>query len=63
MRMIGHYGKTKLHILVDPGSTRNFLDINIANQIRCKLDATRPMSVKAATGDTLLTKYKCSAFT
>ncbi|XP_022553445.1 uncharacterized protein LOC111203725 [Brassica napus] len=63
MRMIGYYGKTKLHILVDPGSTHNFVDINIANHIGCKLESTKPMSVKAATGGTLITKYKFSAFT
>lgn len=63
MRLIGHYGQHKLHILVDPGSTHNFLDINIASQLGCQLENTKPMCVKAATGDTLLTNYKCSAFT
>lgn len=63
MRLVGYYGDHKLHILVDPGSTHNFLDLNLANQLGCILEHTQPMSVKAATGDTLLTNYKCSAFT
>ncbi|KAF3538415.1 hypothetical protein F2Q69_00024854 [Brassica cretica] len=58
MRLVGHYGQHKLHILVDPGSTHNFLDVNIASQLGCQLESTKPMSVKAATGDTLLTNYK-----
>lgn len=62
MRLVGFYGKKELHILVDPGSTHNFLDINIPNQIGCPLEATKPMSVKAATGDTLLTKYRYPTF-
>lgn len=63
MRLVGHFGQHKLHILVDPGSTHNFLDINIASQIGCQLETTKLMSVKAATSGTLLTNYKCAAFT
>ncbi|KAF3520688.1 hypothetical protein DY000_02059509 [Brassica cretica] len=46
MRMIGQYGKTKLHTLIDPRSTHNFVDINIANHIGCKLEPTKPMSLE-----------------
>ncbi|KAF2606819.1 hypothetical protein F2Q68_00043682 [Brassica cretica] len=42
----GQYGKTKLHTLIDPGSTHNFVDINIANHIGCKLEPTKPMSLE-----------------
>lgn len=63
MRLVGHYGQHKLHILVDLGRTHNFLDITTANQIGCKLETTKPMLVKAATGDTLQTNYKYAAFT
>ncbi|KAG2303549.1 hypothetical protein Bca52824_032200 [Brassica carinata] len=31
MRLMAQYGKRKLHILIDPGSTNNFLDLQIAN--------------------------------
>lgn len=33
MRIIGFYGKTPLHILIDTGSTHNFVDIPIAEKI------------------------------
>ncbi|GJZ37219.1 hypothetical protein Tco_0583410 [Tanacetum coccineum] len=30
MRVIGHFGKQKIHILIDPGSTHNFVDVFMA---------------------------------
>ncbi|CAN7067397.1 unnamed protein product [Brassica rapa subsp. trilocularis] len=62
MRVIGQYGKRKLFILIDNGSTHNFLDLNVANEIGCLLEKTKPMDVTAASGCTMLTKYKCSNF-
>lgn len=61
MRLMGQYEKRKLHILIDPGSTHNFLDIQIAKGLGCSLKPIKPMSVVAASGD-LVTKYKCSSF-
>lgn len=62
MRLMGQYEKRKLHILIDPGSTHNFLDIQMAKGLGCSLTPIKPMSVVAASGD-LITKYKCSSFT
>ncbi|XP_048599755.1 uncharacterized protein LOC125579896 [Brassica napus] len=62
MRLMGQYGKRKLHILIDPGSTHNFLDLQIAKSLGCSLTPIKPMAVVAASGD-LITKYKCSPFT
>ncbi|XP_048596340.1 uncharacterized protein LOC106362703 [Brassica napus] len=59
MRLMGQYGKRKLHILIDPGSTHNFLNIQVAKGLGCSLIPTKPMSVVAASGD-LITKYKCN---
>lgn len=61
MRLIGRYGKRKLHILIDPGSTNNFLDLQIAKGLGCYLTPIKPASVVAAGGD-LITQYKCSNF-
>lgn len=58
MRVIGQYGKRKLFILIDNGSTHNFLDLNVANKIGCVLEKTKPMDVAAASGCIMLTKYK-----
>lgn len=63
MRVVGQYGKKKLHILIDPGSTHNFLDLNVAKEIGCLLEMVKPMQVTAATGGKILTNYKCSEFT
>ena len=63
MRVIGKYGKRKLYIPVDPGSTHKFLDIKVAHELGCKLDASNPMSVAAANGNNMITKYKCNNFT
>ncbi|XP_013594359.1 PREDICTED: uncharacterized protein LOC106302390 [Brassica oleracea var. oleracea] len=62
MRLMGQYGKRKLHILIDRGSTHNFLDIQRAKGLGCSLTPTKPMSIVAASGD-LITKYKCNPFT
>ena len=61
MRLLGQYGKRKIHILIDPGSTHNFLDLQIAKGLGCPLTPIKPMSVVAASGD-LITNYKCSSF-
>lgn len=62
MRIMGQYGKRKLHILIDPGSTHNFVDLQMAKVLGCNLKAIKPMTVLAASGD-LITNYKCSDFT
>ncbi|KAF2552548.1 hypothetical protein F2Q68_00036179 [Brassica cretica] len=61
MRLMGQYGKRKLHILIDPGSTHNFLDIQLAKGLGCSLTPTKPMTVVAASGD-LIMKYICNPF-
>ena len=62
MRIMGQYGKRKLHIFIDPGSTHNFVDLQMAKVLGCNLKAIKPMTVLAASGD-LITNYKCSDFT
>ncbi|GJY23222.1 gypsy/ty3 retroelement polyprotein [Tanacetum coccineum] len=63
MRICGHVGKHKLHILVDYGSTHNFLDLNTAKKLGCQLISTCPMQVEIAGGIKLLSKYMCKSFT
>ncbi|KAF3500807.1 hypothetical protein F2Q69_00042516 [Brassica cretica] len=48
MRIMGQHGKRKLHILIDPGSTHNFLNLQIAKVLRCNLKFIKPMSSPAA---------------
>ncbi|GJS22453.1 immune-associated nucleotide-binding protein 9 [Tanacetum coccineum] len=50
MRVCGHVGKHKLHILIDCGSTHNFLDLNTAKKLGCQLTSTCPFQVEVAGG-------------
>jgi len=38
MRVNGHRGKKTLHILIDSGSTHNFLDEQLAKSLGCQLE-------------------------
>ena len=60
MRVIGQYGKCKLFILIDNGSTHNFLDLNVANEIGCLLEKSKPMDATAASAATFLGKSKAT---
>ncbi|CAM8908644.1 unnamed protein product [Rhodiola kirilowii] len=62
MRVVGQYGKRKLYILIDPGSTHNFIDVNVAKELGCLLESVTPMPVTAANGNNMMSSYKCSNF-
>nr|GEU48888.1 hypothetical protein [Tanacetum cinerariifolium] len=62
MRVIGTIGKHLLHILIDCGSTHNFLDRNMAKQLGCNIKATCPLSVTVADGNKLITTSECKQF-
>lgn len=46
MRVMGHVGKRQIHILIDSGSTHNFLDENFAKKCGCKLEAMNVQSIR-----------------
>ncbi|OMO91420.1 Retrotransposon gag protein [Corchorus capsularis] len=48
MRIIVYVGKGPLHILIDSGSTHNFLDVNTAKKLGCKIIKTGPMKISRA---------------
>ena len=52
MRVVGMYERKPLHILVDSGSTHNFLDIRYAKSLGCKLEQIHPLEVNVADGVT-----------
>ncbi|GJW14002.1 transposon ty3-G gag-pol polyprotein [Tanacetum coccineum] len=45
MRVTGKVGKHELHILIDCGSTDNFLDVNVAKRVGCPVTSTCPLAV------------------
>ncbi|GJX10084.1 retrotransposon-related protein [Tanacetum coccineum] len=50
MRVKGLFGKNTLHILVDCGSTHNFLDLKTAKNLGCQFENTTPLQVSVANG-------------
>ncbi|GKC78356.1 putative mitochondrial protein [Tanacetum coccineum] len=58
MRVRGTVGKQVLHILIDCGSTRNFLDIHTAKKLGCRLAKTTLMQVSVANGQRMMSTSK-----
>ncbi|XP_074283542.1 uncharacterized protein LOC141608089 [Silene latifolia] len=62
MRVIGYVGKKPLHILVDSGSTHNFLDLSLAKKMGLDLEKITPQAVTVADGNHLACQYVCKGF-
>ncbi|GJS34368.1 putative mitochondrial protein [Tanacetum coccineum] len=59
MRVKGRVGKKVVHILIDCGSTHNFLDVHTAKKLGCKLAKTTPMQVSVANGQRMMSTSVC----
>ncbi|XP_042059529.1 uncharacterized protein LOC121804042 [Salvia splendens] len=59
MRVTGRVGKKALHILIDSGSTHNFLDLHLAKKLGLTLTAVTPVSVDVADGNRLECNSMC----
>lgn len=53
MRVEAHHGKKTLQLLLDTGSTHNFIDTSKALKLDCKVEPMEPMWVKVADGGQL----------
>jgi len=62
MRITGRVGSHILHILVDSGSTHNFLDTTTAKKLRCELQKIPPLMVAVADGAQLQCQWVCKGF-
>ncbi|GJY46869.1 reverse transcriptase [Tanacetum coccineum] len=62
MRVKGHVLKQLLHILMDSGSTHNFLDLYKAKKMGCHIRKTCPLSVSVAGGNKLISQYMVKDF-
>ncbi|GKB14846.1 reverse transcriptase [Tanacetum coccineum] len=62
MRVSGHVGKQVLHILVDYGSTYNFLDLQVANRLGCRMSKICLLQVSMANGQVMSSVYECKHF-
>nr|GFA28851.1 hypothetical protein [Tanacetum cinerariifolium] len=54
IRVRSRVGKKVMHILIDCGSTYNFLDIHTAKKLGCRLAKTTPMQVSMANGQRMM---------
>ena len=63
MRVRGYVRKNVLHVLVDSGSTHNFLDLNTAKKLGCRLSRICPLEVSVANGNVMSSLYVCKNFT
>ncbi|GKB27942.1 retrotransposable element Tf2 [Tanacetum coccineum] len=59
MRVRGRVGKQVVHILIECGSTHNFLDIHTAKKLGCRLAKTTPMQVSVANGQRMMSTSVC----
>nr|TKS12805.1 hypothetical protein D5086_0000060320 [Populus alba] len=59
MKVNGKMDKTTVCILIDSGSTHNFLNTTIVNKLQFQLTPIKPMTVQAANGDKMVCKFMC----
>ncbi|XP_074300862.1 uncharacterized protein LOC141632195 [Silene latifolia] len=62
MRVTGKVRGNSLHILIDSGSTHNFLDENTARKLGCKITPSYPVAVSVANGESLYIKSVVKKF-
>ena len=62
MRVKGLVGDKIISILIDSGSTHNFVDITLAQSLKCKLDTIAPQAVTVADGNHIPCTQVCKSF-
>ncbi|KAH6780602.1 hypothetical protein C2S52_011839 [Perilla frutescens var. hirtella] len=58
MRVYGQVGDHSLHILIDSGSTLSFIRESTARDLGCTLQPTKPLLVKVANGNRMVSSTK-----
>ncbi|GKA61760.1 putative nucleotidyltransferase, ribonuclease H [Tanacetum coccineum] len=62
IRVIGHYRSQRIHILIDSGSTHNFLDVYMAKKLGCKITEIDPLQVSVVDGNKITSRSMCTNF-
>ena len=62
MKLVGYVGSQPIHMLVDSGSTHNFLDIATMKKLRCEVLKIPPIVVVVANGAKLTCQAMCKEF-
>ena len=56
-------GKKPLHILIDNGSTHNFLDTHVAKELGCRIEVIPSLNVVVADGNKVKISNVVKSFT
>jgi hypothetical protein len=59
MRLIRWIGSHKIIVLVDSGSTHNFLDSSISKKLNVSISREQKIKVKVANGEEVVSEGKC----
>ena len=59
IKIEGHIKKKKVRVLIDSGSTHNFIDCKIAKELNCFLYLAPERQVMVASGGTINCSGKC----
>jgi len=62
MKIVSTFMQHPLHILIDSGSTHNFLDLATAKKIGCSMKSTVPLQISVANGSKLTSSAICPGF-
>lgn len=62
MRVTGMHNKKQLQVLVGNGNTHNFMDLEMAKKLGCKVEAVTPMTVTTGGGNRLEAPFICKGF-
>ncbi|KAL0329017.1 UNVERIFIED_CONTAM: Retrovirus-related Pol polyprotein from transposon [Sesamum radiatum] len=62
MRVTGNVRDKPVHILIDTGSTHNFLDLETVKRLGCKLDSTKSFPVAIANGNKMYSSFAYKNF-
>ena len=59
MRVKGVNKKRSIHVLIDSGSTHNFIDQSIAKRLGCVLRKIPPVEIIIANGEKVISSCMC----
>jgi hypothetical protein len=62
LRVTGKVDKSPLFIMIDSGSTHNFINTQVAKRLSCTLTSIRPLAVEAANGGQMTCTHVCKNF-
>lgn len=59
MRVVGVVNSKPLHILIDSGSTHNFVDLSLAQKIGCTIESIPDQAITVSDGNQIVMSQVC----